>query len=855
MRIASLWVFAVWLVFMAVSLADAQNPANKKPAKKTETKKPAKKNVQLKKQPSSTATPGKKVVEKKPAAAEPTPDAVADEKKVRDIVSVLEFMLNALASRETSTRDKEVIITNGYSKIFRDAKVQVEDDLVSDRLVITNKDIVAYLKDVDFFFDDAKFEFTIDGIQGSVNADNKHFYKVSLTRNLKGTTTDGVPVNNTLARFIEINYDLDAQDLKIVSIYTTAFSGKDALVNWWTQLSFEWQAIFKKKLNIVDSVSTSDLRSIAAIEDLDVSDNEFITSVEPVSFLSKLKKLNISHTKTADLIAIRNLTDLTELAASHTAIKDISVLKYSNNLTRLNIEHTAVADISVVEKMPMLLELNAGNTSVSDFSAVSQLANLEVLNAEGSQISNLSSVESLTKLKELNLSRTQIHDLNSLAHLKELATLEIDSTQVSNLAPLSTVENLKVLHANATAIASLQPLQKLKNLERVYCDQTPIRQPAANAFMAANPKVLVIYDSKDMRVWWDSLPAVWQEILIKNLKISQSPTKEELAKVTSADSINLGANSRIKDLEPLRKLPKLTAILAYNTGITDLAALEALRDIVYLDISETNVADISVTRQLTKLKILQADKSKIENISPLNKLTNLEKVYVDQTGVQDFIAAEFLEKNPKVLLVYKTLHLNRWWKNLSDVWKEVMRSQMPGDTVASRENLHKLVERTAVTFKDVAVNDLTALNEFVHLRDIDFSGTSITAIPAMENLKSLRSLHATNGPLQNLAFIGQLSALEDLDISNTPIDDLKLLENLEHLKKLNCGGTQIRRIDAVEKMSNLEAFDCSNTRVGNIDPLLPLPLKSLKCYNTKVTSREVEGFKKKKPDCNVVFYK
>ena len=46
------------------------------------------------------------------------------------LVSFLEFMLNTVGSESTSTRDKDVIITQSYSKIFRDAKVQVEDDLL-----------------------------------------------------------------------------------------------------------------------------------------------------------------------------------------------------------------------------------------------------------------------------------------------------------------------------------------------------------------------------------------------------------------------------------------------------------------------------------------------------------------------------------------------------------------------------------------------------------------------------------------------------------------------------------------------------------------------------------------------------
>ncbi len=856
MRAGKLWICATLLLFLFVSVADAQKSTSKKSTvkKTTDTRKPVRKTVQLKKQPTPVKTATKKVVEKKPVASDPAPDSVKDEKQVRNIVSVLEFMLNALASRETSTRDKEVIITSGYSKIFRDAKVQVEDDLVQDRLVITNKDIPAYLKDVDFFFDDARFEFTIDGITGGVNPDNKHFYKVSLTRNLKGTTADGVPVNSTQARFIEINYDLDAQDLKIVSMYTTEFSGKDALANWWKQLSFEWQSLFKKKLNLVDSVSANDLKSIAAIEDLDISRNDYITSIDALSFLTRLKKLNLSYTLVADLVPIRNLTELTELNISHSKIKDISVLKYSGNLVKLDISHTNISVVSVVEKMPALTDLNAGNTPVSDISAVSSLTGIKTLNLEGTRISSLSALEELVQLLDLNISGTQISDVNSVAHLKNLISLDIDSTQVANLTPLASLENLKTLHANATQVSSLQPLLKLKNLERVYCDQTPVRQENANTFMAANPKVLVIYDSKDLRLWWDNLQPTWQEVLAKNLKISQSPSKEELARVTGKDSLNIGGNSRIQSLEPLKRFNKLTVLLANNTDISDLSPLENFKEIRYLDISETNVGDLSVVRQFSKLKILKADKSKIENLSPLNKLTQLERVYADQTGVQDYIAGEFLDKNPKVLLVFKTLHLNRWWKNLNSNWKELMTMQMP-DTSSTRENLHRLVERPSLQLKDAAVTDLSALSEFVHLKELSFSGTAITAIPDMENLKSLKLLHATSSPIQDISAVNQLNSLEDLDISNTPIDDLKTLSNLDNLKKFSCAGTQVRRLDPVTQMIHLETLDCSNTRVGNLDPLLPLALKSLKCYNTKVSTREIESFRKKKPDCAIVYYK
>src|SRR5690606_19919898 len=64
--------------------------------------------------------------------------------KVEDQIRFLEYFLNTVGSESTSASDKDVIIRDSYSKIFRDEKVQMEDDLLLDRKVITNKDVTAY---------------------------------------------------------------------------------------------------------------------------------------------------------------------------------------------------------------------------------------------------------------------------------------------------------------------------------------------------------------------------------------------------------------------------------------------------------------------------------------------------------------------------------------------------------------------------------------------------------------------------------------------------------------------------------------------------------------------------------------
>src|SRR5258706_3288895 len=805
-----------------------------------------------KQKPQNPAKTGQTTVVKqtKPATAPAVIDPAEGEKKVKDMVAFLGFMLNTLGNSTTSARDKDVLIAESYSKIFRDAKVQVEDDLDEERSVITNKDVVAYLKDINFFFKEVKFEFNIDKVERGVNAANQIFYKVTLSRNLSGTTSEGKTVNNIEPRFVEINFNPKDQDLKIVSIYTHEFNEKEALANWWKQLSYEWQSLFRKKFNLTDSISLSDIRRITSIEELDISNNKYIQTFEPLSQLRNLKSLNLSSTNINDLTPIRNLTELIELNLGRTSVRDLSPLKYSDNLLKLDINHTDVSDITVVQRMPKLEFLDLSSTNVSDFTPLSSLTELVRLRLKSAKLSELTSIASASKLIELTISGTNVQNLSPLKDLTNLKTLVCDSTRVQDVSPLSSLYELKTLQANSTLISDLKPLQKLTRLEKIYCDQTLIKKEAAEAFMS-HSKALVVFDTHDLKTWWDGLTPVWKEVISKASKISNNPSKEELARVGSVDSINVSGKN-INDLEALRNLLKLRVINAGKTSIHDLSPIREHREIKYLNISETQVTDLAPLSQFTKLKMLRADHCKINSIDALQKLKGLEKLYVDGTTINDINAQEFLQANATCLLIYKTVHLNRWWRNLSENWKDAFLAQLPDTT---RESLHKLVEQESFHFKDAPINDLSGLSEFVRLKELHFSGTAMTEVPPVESLKSLKSLHASNSPSQKIESLGQLTELEDLDISNTTIEDLAPVWTLQKLKNLNCAGTRIKRLEAVAKLEGLEFLDCSNTNVSKLTPLDYLKLKSLKCYNTRVSNKSIENFAASHPKCQVVYYR
>jgi len=777
------------------------------------------------------------------------------EQEVRDIVKFLEYILNTLGSSESSARDKDVLVTESYTKIFRDGKVQVEDDLVEKRNVITNKDVQAYLKDVDFFFQDVKFEFTVKDIKGNVNANGKLFYKVSIVRNMRGTNMDGKAVNSTMPRFIEINYDQNAKDLKIVSIYTKEFDERTSLLAWWNTLSFEWQSFFKKRVNLTgDSVDITDIQSVMDIESIDLSQNQQVQNIEPLTALINLQVLNISHTSIADLSPLRNLTALVELNASYTPVEDATALRYSDNMAKLNLSYSKVADLGFVERMTHLEKLELRGTRITDFTPLANLTTLKMLDLAGTGIPSVAPLTALTSLTELNVSGTMIDDLNPISGLKQINTLYLDSSRVVQLMPLKGLENLEKVSVNWTQVGDLTALLSLKKLQRIYCDHTLIRKDVAESFMATNPRVLVIYDSEDMRGWWNALPEAWKAAFVKTASIGQDPSNEELARIPNIDSLNLSGITAIEHLEPLRNVPRLRTLRIDKTSVSDLTPLREQRLLTMLDISDTKVSNIDVVSNFVNLGVLRADRSGVANISALSNVSAIKKLYLDGASISDSVVQDFLHKQPKCLVVFKTDTLVSWWRDLPSAWRDALNELVNVTDANQKEDLHRLVEGEVVRVKDAAISNLSGLEEFVRLKELDFSGTSVSDLSALIHIPTLRTLRATNSPIKNLEPLRSMTHLTSLDISNTPVEDLRPIRALQELKSFSCSGTQVSSLSALEELATLESLDCSNTGVKKIDPLYPLPLKSLKCYNTKITGKAVDKFREVNPNCKVVHY-
>ena len=432
-------------------------------------------------------------------------------KQVSNLVKYLEETLNFLGDPNAVAKEKEIVIYESYLKIFKDDKVQIEDDLDEKREVPLRKDVQAYLKDIEFFFHSVKFEFLIADITHYVTEENVHFFRVSFNRNLSGITIEGDTVQNRKARFMEVNLDIATNDLKIASIYTTKINEKEENRQWWISLPVEWKKIFGEDIFIHDTIQLSDisyfadslvitygdkirevtvsdssldyelelpeerqsisnsfasydtiymdteiisskLAGILRKQEINISDNENIRYLNPLSELTELTILNCSNTLASDLFPIRNLNHLEVLDCSQTPVEELSPLLYTTTLKELNCSYTLIADMT----------------------PISGLSNLEILECEGIKITDLDFALGLKNLKTLNCGKTRIHSVSQLKELTSLKHLDISGTNITDLSPLDSLENLLYLNCENSAITSLESVNKIQNLQVLRISNTEV---------------------------------------------------------------------------------------------------------------------------------------------------------------------------------------------------------------------------------------------------------------------------------------------------------------------------------------------------------------------------------------------
>lgn len=831
------------------------------------------------------------------------------------LVNYLEFTLNKIGSSKSTAKEKDILINESFLKIFKDSLVQIEDDLDEHRSVPTNKNVQAYLKDIDFFFDHVEIKFEIEEVTYHLADSNYLYFKFQINRNLKGILINGDSINNNKLRFIEINFDDENQDLKIASIYTTKLNEKEELQNWWNTMSSEWKNVFAlddlmndsmfvaEVISFNDSIFTflndsleyqilidtfmvfdedtlfiqeydtvvrafidtmqfdsrrfySQMRTYTNKRDLVLSDTSGVTDLGPVSKLTKLQYLDISDNLIQDLFPLRNLMNLEILNCANTQVNSLYPLRYTAKLQVLNANNTPISDLSILSNFSFLERINLNNTAINEINDLAGLENLIDLRFTNTAVTDISSLNTISNLEYLNISSTFIESINQLDNLQKLRILVMDNTLISNLNALEGLESLKV----------------------VYADKSQVSSQEANSFMHQNPDCLVIFESEELAEWWNKMPSAWKTVFRRSRDLDPRPTKEQLHELMKIKIINVQGRDQIRNLDPLKKLIYLEHLDCSNTSIFNISPLQYLVDLTYLDCSNTRIANIEAIKDLTKLEYLFLSNTNISDLRPLQRMSylkeleinstrvsqlqsianlrNLRSVFADQSRISIAESRIFNKKNNSTLLVFQTDKLKVWWNSFSPEWQSVLKNSLQiNNAELNSVQYHQIAKIESLDLMgNINLVDLRPLRNLFYLRELKLSGTQINDLNALANLKELELIECADNPITVLTALMYLPKLRSLNISNIPIKNFEQIQFMTSLETLICPGIQVKNLKLVEKLVNLKHLEIYNTEIKNLNPLNELSLEHLKCYNTKINQKRIDKFKAEHLGCEVVYY-
>ena len=778
--------------------------------------------------------------------------------KVEDQVRFLEYLLNTIGSSETQPRDKDVVIRESYLKIFRDGEVQVEDDLLLDRKVVTNKNVTAYLKDIEFFYKDVNFKFKIRDVKANQKENGDVFFLASLDRTITATGINNEKVSNTKPRFVEVNLDGKSQELKIASVYTTKVSRDEELTEWWNVLDPHWQAYFKNRFEVseFDSINVDLLYKFVEVDSLDISGTDSLLNLSPMEAMRNLKYVNLSNTKITELGPISNVTFLEYLDVSNTPTSDIQFIKYSDRLKHLDISNTQITDISELVNLKSIRSLRVEETPILSFAVLNEFDSLKSLYISQSGFNNTENIKKLSNLENLDLSSNYLINFSQLSELTSLKNLNLSNTNIEDLEPLKGLEDLEVLDITNTQVSDISALNGKDDLNKVLADETKISVLASDNFIRNNPKVLLIHHVKDLESWWAGLSDPWKASLKKaNPRITtDSPSVEILTSTIGLEELDLSA-AGIESLNPITRFVKLTKVDFSDNPITDVISLSEVKTLVEITGRNSQVKDISPLKSNEELEKIDLDGSPVSSIMTAINLPNLTYLNVNGSEIFADEVPEIIIQKPNLTIVYRIDELNSWWEALDEPWKEIFRKQFSLPEEPSTDQLHAMTEKSSLTFDRVSVGDIQALTAFVNLRSLVIFDAPIRYIAPIEELKLLEKLKISQVPVVDFSPLRTLTALKELDISNTGIEDLDPLERLINLEVLNISGTNLKTLKGLEGLISLTELDVASTNLRSLKQIGGLPnLKKLSCFNTRLSSRAVDNFKKSNPDCEVRYY-
>lgn len=209
------------------------------------------------------------------------------------------------------------------------------------------------------------------------------------------------------------------------------------------------------------------LKSFTRLEVLSLRQNKLYGSAfEDLSYLKKLKKLDLRGTNVKDTSSLGSLNNLEMLfIGGNDVINEVKGLEGLKSLYHLDVSNSCINSIENICANENIRVLDLKGTYLEKITHLERFPNLESLNLDGTLVEKIEGLEASKNLKELFISTWRIKRIEGLENLTKLEVLDLHLNEISKIEGLDHLTHLKWLSLNSNKITKVENLDKLINLE------------------------------------------------------------------------------------------------------------------------------------------------------------------------------------------------------------------------------------------------------------------------------------------------------------------------------------------------------------------------------------------------------
>jgi len=380
------------------------------------------------------------------------------------------------------------------------------------------------------------------------------------------------------------------------------------LSSWWSGLNLDWQKVFRSYTALDEKPTKEQLHQVTLISKIDITGNNNITSLEPLSILSNLKEILASGTYISDLGPLSELTDLVKLICS--------------------------------------------GTRISSLVPLASLIRLEELDVSDTQVDSLGGLNGLKNLKVLNIDKTTVGDLVPLKTNPSIRFVYCDNTRIGK----ADIDHFLDLHPECLVIYQTALLKSWWNglstswqealKEHAQTDNPPTRE---QLHLLAGLESLDLSGKKDI----SALEPLVTLSRLEELNLANCGLEDitPLSSLPRLNKLNLSGNP-LTNLTPLSSLPNLKNLDISNTPIEKLDALKTIESLEQLNCSGTQIKKLDPVTYLFSLKKLECQNTSINNLKPLAGLSELRSLVCYNTKLTGKKVEAFKAEMPGVEVVF-----------------------------------------------------------------------------------------------------------------------------------------------------------------------------------------------------------